>query len=50
MKTTKKTEKRIRKLKAKRQASGKPSPALRQYPMPGALIPRCLQTEPNTTS
>jgi len=47
MKLTKKTDKRIRKLKAKRQARGKPSQALRQRPVAGALIPRCLPTEPN---
>jgi hypothetical protein len=50
MKTTKKTAKRIRKQKAKRLARGKPRPAVRQYPVAGALIPRCLATEPNTTS
>ena len=50
MKTTKKTAKRIRKLKAKRQAREKPTRAIRQYPVAGALIPRCLQMEPNTTS
>lgn len=50
MKLTQKTAKRIRKQKAKRQAARKPQLAIRQHPVAGALMPRCLQTEPNTTS